>query len=441
MTSIDMDIKCIILMLHFVYSLEDIHKHRFNQENYFNGTKRYTLAKRQLLTYNENGRFSFMKTFTKNDDRIQKFRPNSMQDDVKMVGIFLAAHKYFELDVRYKVKSSINGPQFYKNFPKPSLKQMNSAVHRACEKGAIPCVREIANTARVSPLMSWFSPNKTKGDTKQDLFYPFKSKLQLFQYRTTASYYMCWYTDNQAEVLGLPGTEPCFENLQHVQGAGSIDDYRDKYASSLYRRKKTVAPFMCAYLWFCPDPCYGRSTKGNVENRRAGRNDKLNPCSGMERDKSCFWIIGGNTNFNDLIINRINYTCNCESDQDGFYWNPKYRLCVDKDECYDKTDDCPVDRVCRNTKGSFKCTCRRGQYLDAATNSCKRHATMKLSSQQGLKQQNTPSSDTEDTEGFSSRFWFYVDTVLGLGTSDGSKLNVSFCQIIMLVVYTQLCTS
>jgi len=34
--------------------------------------------------------------------------------------------------------------------------------------------------------------------------------------------------------------------------------------------------------------------------------------------------------------------------------------CADVDECAQYLDDCSVEETCRNTAGSFTCTCRKG---------------------------------------------------------------------------------
>ena len=44
---------------------------------------------------------------------------------------------------------------------------------------------------------------------------------------------------------------------------------------------------------------------------------------------------------------------------------------IDVDECTKKTHECSNKNGCRNTQGSYTCTCETGYYLDSDQRTCK----------------------------------------------------------------------
>ena len=183
---------------------------------------------------------------------------------------------------------------------------------------------------------------------------------------------MCWYTDMREEPLTLPDTYDCFRDLDKTEEANDqvVRDFRSRVESGS-GNSRTFSFFTCSYLWFCPDPCYGKSHKGSVYNKTQALQDPKNPCRSLKK-KDCFWSVGKTINFEDLVRNKFNYSCECELERKGFVWSPMYNLCVDRDECYEGKYNCTGGRICRNTVGAYMCTCRRGFYLDKNTDKCVR---------------------------------------------------------------------
>ncbi|VDI36246.1 Hypothetical predicted protein [Mytilus galloprovincialis] len=311
---------------------------------------------------------------------------NPLTKELRVIGIFLAAHKYFEVDRRYTFTSSqFENPKFYKHFPTPRLRKRHQVVVGACELGYLPCVEEIFKTANHSGSLAKIHKNFGKNAIRYASYYPFKDSLELFRYRVTASYYMCWFTEMREDVLALPGTNNCFKDLNETEEAGgkNIEDFRSEVKIS-----EEYSIFTCAYLWFCPDSCYGKSSGGNVKSKEEALDDHLNPCGELQK-KDCLWGIGKNKNFEDLVRNKFNYSCDCEFEKKGMVWSPMYSFCVDRDECYEEDYDCPTDQICRNTVGSYMCSCRTGYYLDKNTTRCKRHDLLNAAAASALERKKT----------------------------------------------------
>lgn len=349
--------------------------------------------------------------------------PNPVEWKLEIAGNFLAAHKYFDVDRRYTFSTTkFEDPKFFKHFPVPRLKRLHPIVQRECDKGAFECLTEISNMANISGSLQDFYYKKNRLPN----FYPFRSALELFQYRTTASYYLCWYTDHSNPLMAFKTNTNCLANLPKVAESDGkrIFDFRS-VMMKLISEKGVVTPFTCSFLWFCPDPCYGKSTSGNVPFMTKAVNDKLNPCSRL-RDKTCFWVNGRNNNFDYLIRNRINYTCNCGNERAGFVWSPKYSICIDQDECYDGVVKCPPDKICSNTVGSHTCRCRRGFKENTATKKCERLALFRATSHKGLPEKQRKEKPTEE-----SAIWSTIDGLFGLNSSAKLHLNS--------VVYAVLC--
>ncbi|GFO05209.1 wall-associated receptor kinase 5 [Plakobranchus ocellatus] len=109
-----------------------------------------------------------------------------VHSDLRYVGLFLAAHKYFDVDRR---KGNPLGwkydPRVYsKHFPIPRLKRLHSQVNEACHQGALACIQEIAATAQRSYSISGIEKSLAAVLPKTAKpFYPLESDLDLFRYR------------------------------------------------------------------------------------------------------------------------------------------------------------------------------------------------------------------------------------------------------------------
>ena len=163
----------------------------------------------------------------------------------------------------------------------------------------------------------------------------FKTDYEVFVFRQTAMYYLCWYTmkrdrrlmykprkpaectSHYTEGIDLDFTclaflytsaenEPEFrrENWLDSRLKSGVIDYRASYE---YMKD----PFQCAELWFCPDPCYPREDLYGLnpteDLRQAG-----NPC-GKLKNPRCKREPRANKNFVDLIGNRLVSLHTCTS--------------------------------------------------------------------------------------------------------------------------------
>lgn len=295
--------------------------------------------------------------------------------ELKWVGLFLAAHKYFEVDRRRGNEMSwkYEPRVFHKHFPIPRLRNLHPQVSDACHEGLVSCIREISATALDSYSLSQTEPSLAAA-IPPDVppYYPLSSELELFQYRTTATYFMCWYTMKRDEILmNHMGEKNCLENLHRVKEKEWADLDTTDYRNGTYGY-----PWLCAEIQFCPDPCYGRTTEGNIPSYRALRDDKENPCRKLS-DKTCKWEPEENRDLESLRRNRFNITCRCYKDKRGFKWNSQFKMCVDIDECTEsKTVKCESNRICQNAVGSFACVCRMGTKYDREKQLCVEHVPL-----------------------------------------------------------------
>ncbi|RUS80997.1 hypothetical protein EGW08_011235 [Elysia chlorotica] len=297
--------------------------------------------------------------------------------DLKWIGLFLAAHKYFEVDRRRgnSLSWKYDPRVFAKHFPMPRLRKLHPRVSEACHQGLTECIREIASTAQESPSISDTDPELTKAakalpENIPD-YYPLTSDLELFQYRTTASYFMCWYTMQREELLmNYMNTRPCLENLDKVKEK----EWADMIVMD-FRKGSLDSPWLCSEIHFCPDPCYGRRTEGNVPSGKEMHEDRGNPCRHL-KDRTCKWVPNENTDLESLQRNKFNITCECHKEKPGFRWSSRFKLCVDIDECAESRVNCKENRICQNAVGSFECVCRMGNKFDAEKKLCVEHVPL-----------------------------------------------------------------
>ncbi|PVD30019.1 hypothetical protein C0Q70_09280 [Pomacea canaliculata] len=289
----------------------------------------------------------------------------SVQMELRDIARFLVGHKYFGFDPRTgtEITWKYSRKGFYAQFPKPPLKDLHEKVVSECSKGFVHCVRELAPFARRSYALKNFSALNL---FQTNVYYPFSSALELFRFRTTASYFLCWHTMQQNEALWhIAGGANCLHDLSKV-----LEPFgQDHLVQDIRTDSETL---QCALLVFCPDPCYGTLTRGSVISADFMSRDPGNPCRGLQ-DKTCKLDFGKNLNFNDLQRNRFNISCQCAKEREGFQWNSQYHLCVDTDECFENQDLCGEDQMCQNEVGSYTCLCKRGYILNNVTGKCEEH--------------------------------------------------------------------
>ncbi|XP_036356423.1 uncharacterized protein LOC118762143 [Octopus sinensis] len=278
-----------------------------------------------------------------------KRRRRDAEINIYKVAALLAKHKYRGTDPRRL--SSVK--KLYQQFPMPPV--MHPMVRKACELGLRKCINEIANFQnfrRASKLSNF-------------------SKTEQFEYLTTASYYMCWFTMLRKELLRE------LDNYNHYSFKclhfNILQESRNSLRSILKKSVKPPIfdirlikyrrPFLCAELSFCPDPCYGGNTQGNILDIDS---DSSNPCS-LFPDSRCLVDQSKNINFVHLMHNNLNYSCNCHQMSEGFTWDKELRYCVDLDECAEGIHNCPPHMKCQNTVGSFNCLCSWGYRWNGET--------------------------------------------------------------------------
>lgn len=89
--------------------------------------------------------------------------------------------------------------------------------------------------------------------------------LERFQWRTTVSYYMCWYTMLGVPELSIFG-EPC----------GNHADCQMEYGGHNHdARADDTEPYACALYSFCPDHCCPMK---HVRHMIDCYQSELNPC-------------------------------------------------------------------------------------------------------------------------------------------------------------------
>lgn len=251
------------------------------------------------------------------------------------VGHFVGQHKFFDADLRVSTIRQTKERFFMERFPAQPPVFIPSDLKTACAKNFITCIQYVDRTLH------------------RDIN-NFTAPLQRFNVATVVSYYMCWWTVQEEPLLRFFGAE--------CQVDKRIVDFR-----GLDR-----IPYGCALFNFCPDPCCGSAqnlaAKGFAATSEECDGAPKNPCSLTEA--SCFVDMKANRNLDRLISDGVVASCDCAAKERGFVWDRKLQLCVDVDECRDGNYDCENNSVCRNTAGSYYCTCRIGYRFDRDRRLC-----------------------------------------------------------------------
>ena len=291
--------------------------------------------------------------------------------DLWVTGTYIAAHKFYGVDERYLVGDRTEDEmEFYYRFPSPPLKELFEPIKRACERDALSCIETVKTYALRSGTLKYL---RRLEQPWIRLHEPFSNAFEMFRVRQTASYFLCWLALRQEPAMRYTSSLSCFSYL-HTVADIIPESKRQSWIEKKTRLKDEREdnylqnPFLCAELWFCPDPCYGKKTHG-LKIAGNAKSKEGNPCKGL-KDDTCGWMAGANKNFRDLIRNKLNNTCKCSSSREGFKWIPQFQMCADADECYDGDYYCASDKVCKNTVGGYRCLCERGYKEDSVSRLC-----------------------------------------------------------------------
>lgn len=213
--------------------------------------------------------------------RFTEQQKRQFQNKLQDIGLWLRIHKFGSVDQRYA--SYVSGKRvpkayFTEKFPEPRLRNLTPSVDKACHIGLISCVNEIHETFLLTPigrlktndveyarsLKSRFAQSSQK--TLQSVAYePLANALKMFQYRTTSSYFMCYFALQGAKHLAHFGTKWCNQRDVMINIQGSIGDMLTYKLAEDFRNLDEV-PFSCAFYSFCPDVCCGKTSGKKMSN-------------------------------------------------------------------------------------------------------------------------------------------------------------------------------
>lgn len=303
---------------------------------------------------------------------------------IKDIAYFLRNHKFNEWDRRYyhkKPQESLVG--YFASFPLPPLRSLHWKIYDNCNSNFYQCIiylHSIISTApftRSDDTVVILNENSVSvednsienmdTECKKALLnseksgLPFDSPLEKFQWRVSASYYMCWYTMLGTPALSMLG-EACdnFANcLEPTHGHHNRDARSDDRLS-----------FACAMYSFCPDPCCPLK---HTDTLTKCYDNEANPCyaenSDRDSERQCRWDRKDNQNLKDIIANKWNVSCNCKDI--GFQWKSQYGMCVDINECVTGVHTCnKTTEDCLNLSGTYHCICKWGFAFDQETKKC-----------------------------------------------------------------------
>ncbi|XP_018323270.1 uncharacterized protein LOC108735691 [Agrilus planipennis] len=333
-----------------------------------------------------------------------------IEEAVRDIGYFLRNHKFNEWDRRYYRNGSSGPRDYHMTFPRPPLRSLHWEVRKFCEESFVICVKYVAQEARSAGLkrqddsvyvtiqQKWFESNYSEQvnaidshcralKSRDDITgRPFQGPIERYQWRVTATYYMCWYTLNEVPFL-RHFNETCDNSANCI---GQL--------SGLYNndpRAKDEQPFACALYSFCPDMCCTLPVTNDTKSCWEQRKD--NPCfeGNPAGQRDCSMELWRNTDFNDIVLNRWNVTCKCP--REGVEWNSRFGMCIDVDECLLGLHNCSLGtQECINLVGSFRCVCRWGYIWDKVSQGCTESKAVRLITYR--KQEDDSKKSTSETE-------------------------------------------
>ncbi|CAH1113468.1 unnamed protein product [Psylliodes chrysocephalus] len=195
---------------------------------------------------------------------------DELRENIRDIGYYLRSHKFNEYDRRYETNSTTAERIYFKTFPRPPLRSLHWEVHKYCESSFMECVNYLAkklrgvaarrtddtsivmmkqhwkwktNTAQIEQVDEECKKNKKLDDHIAD---PFEGPLERYQWRVTASYFMCWYTMKKT-----PELKRFHEKCDNF--ANCLDYNYGPYNDDA--RVDDLFDFSCALYSFCPNPC------------------------------------------------------------------------------------------------------------------------------------------------------------------------------------------
>ncbi|KAL1506605.1 hypothetical protein ABEB36_005934 [Hypothenemus hampei] len=253
-------------------------------------------------------------------------RPYWYKDALRQIAYYLRSHKFNEYDRRYNRNGDNVERTYFKHFPKPPLRSLHWEVHRYCESSFLHCVdylrkklKHVAlkrqdDTSIVALENQWSVNSSQLAQVEEEcqkmrrvdetVAEPFEGPLERYQWRATASYYMCWYTMNEVpDLKHLNDTCNNFAYCLDNTGPSNNDI-----------RANDKEPFACAQYSFCPDPCCPNK---HLSKWEFCWNDEKNPCHHENPDgqRQCAVFRMENTDFR----------CVCKW---GYSYNEELKKCV-----------------------------------------------------------------------------------------------------------------
>lgn len=330
-----------------------------------------------------------LETLVVNQEIIQTLDKGNPQWYVKVVqeiGFYLRSYKFSEWDRRNFTENpnQVKNVTNFSHFPNPPLKKMHPLVQQNCEPGFYHCIEFLHRVIALAPFQIKDDTNFLINDMENDNYtddvidrldkdclyqvnaemvngLPFTSLLARFIWKTSASYYMCYYTLLEQKELKHFGI-PC-DNF-----AMCLDKTFGPYNGD--PRANDSNPFFCAMYSFCPDMVcpvkHIKVVKDCKHNHHSEFNCAPKTKAGVEQD---VFDRTKNRDLYGIMHNFWNLSCACKTK--GFIWSSIDGMCVDVDECADGSHTCNLDtQNCLNLPGSFHCICNWGFDWDEKTKSC-----------------------------------------------------------------------
>ncbi|XP_012342153.1 uncharacterized protein LOC105735483 [Apis florea] len=315
------------------------------------------------------------------EETTEEFDPSWDKNKViRDVAYYIRGHKFGDFDRRYykRYEDAVSKP--YEEFPKPALRSLHWEVHRYCDASFLECLRYLEGVIEQTALkrqddtitaineQKWVLPDNMQQilsvqkeclnamERDKKVMPPFEGPIERFQWRTTVSYYMCWYTMLGVPELSIFG-EPC-DNHANCEIRPTGDPRADD-----------TEPYACALYSFCPDHCCPMKRIGDMTDCHQS---EANPCyAGNEPgNRECKLDREKNQDFLSLVGNQINISCQCG--EPGYEWSARFGLCVDVNECASGEHRCSVEdgETCWNMAGGYECVCKFGYTYDQEKREC-----------------------------------------------------------------------
>ncbi|CAH2004310.1 unnamed protein product [Acanthoscelides obtectus] len=227
----------------------------------------------------------------KSEHRIE----NQITVAARDVAYYLRAYKFNEYDRRYVTDPGKGIREYYKKFPKPPLRSLHWEVARYCEASFHECIDYLGKKNHSVQINTVDEECKRMRKVDDMVTDPFEGPLERFQWRTTASYYMCMYTMLQTKELRQLHDETCDNYANCLEGCDNNDPRADD-----------TKPFACALYSFCPDPCCSNKHLNSPEECW---NNPDNPCSRENEPgphRKCSIVLDRNTDFRFVDPNLLN---------------------------------------------------------------------------------------------------------------------------------------